>query len=587
MIKQPRHINNQSKRQTAIALMVLLLMGFSACHDTKKVTEEPSIFKQRKPFKDLFHQANSEKMIGHYEKAIALFEECLSMEAENPAVLFALSDLYEKMGDKTKTLSYAEKAYQFQKENKWYALRLADLYFERNEFGKTADLYAKVISDEKNIDLKFRYTDALIKAGRFNEAVKMLDEIELETGKIPEVTFTKYDLLVGLGEVEKAEKELQDFIAENETDSDYKIMVAEFYMQQNKFDQSQKIVESILVGDPDYGQAYIMLADLELRRDNLTGAFSNLEIGFANEGVDFDRKLQILRGLIPYASSDQRDFTEMRVGIAKLFDLIYNPALKNSKLHEYYGFFWLTQENYGRAEKEYQIACDLDPGSFNTWLQLLDTQKKLENYQGLFSNGKKAAELFPAQPIIYLLTGIGAKEIKAYQEAEEWLFLGKDLVVKDNPLSSEFLYQLGDMNFMRQDTDEGKFYFDQALQVYPANVKVYADRAERFMESNNLPQAEVEIKKGLDVVPNSAKLLDVYGRILFQKKDYDGAKEAFLKALYENYQDGAILERCGDAFFLAGKTDEAIELWGDAIKYGNDSVVLKRKFDEKTYYKPE
>lgn len=587
MIKKSRHINRLLNRQITPVLLALFLVGFSACHNTKEVTEEPSIFNQRKPFKDVFHQANSEKMIGHYEKAIALFEECLSLEAENPAVYFALSDLYEKMGDKTKTLTYAEKAYQFQQENKWYALRLADLYFERNEFGKTADLYAKIINDEKNIDLKFKYTDALIKAERFTEAVKMLDEIELETGKIPEVTFTKYDLLVGLGEIEKAEKELNDFMDENATDSDYKIMVAEFYMQQNKFDQSKKIIESILVLDPDYGQAYIMLADLELRQDNLTGAFSNLEIGFANEGVDFERKLQILRGLIPYTSNDQRDFAEMRSGIGKLFDIIYNPALKNSKLHEYYGFFWLTQENYTKAEKEYQIACDLDPTSFNTWLQLLDTQKKLENYEGLFTNGKKAAELFPAQPIIYLLTGIGAKEIEAYQEAEEWLFLGKDLVVKDNPLSSEFLYQLGDMNFMRKDMDEGKFYFDQALQVYPSNVKVYADRAERMMKANNLPQAEAEIKKGLDIVPNSSKLLDVYGQILFQKKDYDAAKEAFLKALHDNYQDAAILERCGDAFFLAGKPEEAVELWGDAIKYGNDSVVLKRKFDEKIYYEPE
>ena len=35
------------------------------------------------------------------------------------------------------------------------------------------------------------------------------------------------------------------------------------------------------------------------------------------------------------------------------------------------------------------------------------------------------------------------------------------------------------------------------------------------------------------------------------------------------------------------KKDKAIELWEEAIKYGNTSPVLKRKFEEKVYYESE
>ena len=572
---------SRGKRIFFLAMIIVL----SACGNEKKAAEQ-SVFNQRKVFKETFHEANSEKMIGHHEKAIELFEKCLVIEATNPAVHFALSDLYEKQGDPTKTLSHAEQAYELNKDNKWYTLRLADLYFAQERFDETADLYGRIIENEKNIDLKFKYVEALIRANRNSEAISMLNEIEVETGKIPEVSFTKYDLLVQSGKKEEAETELQALIDENPTDSDYKIMVAEFYMQQGNFAKSEKIVQSILDDDSEYGQAYIMMADLHLRQNDLDGTFLNLTKGFKSEDVELDRKLEILRGLIPYTAKNQRDYEEMRTGVSNLFDIVYDPNLNNGRLHEYYGFYWLTQENFERAETEYQLACDIDPSSFNTWLQLLSAQKELGNYSGMFSNGKKAADLFPAQPIIYLLTGIGAKESKEFEAAEEWFFLGKDLVVKDPQLQSEFLYQLGDMNYMQGNTDEGKFYFDQAIQTFPGNVNVYAENARRLMNDQKLDEAEAEIKKGIAVTPKSALLLDVYGQILFEKKEYSSAVDAFAQALYDNYYDGDLLERYGDALFLSGKTEDAVEIWAEAIKQGNDSDLLKRKLEEKKYIAP-
>ena len=107
------------------------------------------------------------------------------------------------------------------------------------------------------------------------------------------------------------------------------------------------------------------------------------------------------------------------------------------------------------------------------------------------------------------------------------------------------------------------------------------------MNKNELNQAEIEIKKGINIAPKSSKILDVYGQILFRKKEYKSASEAFLQALFENNTDGVILEHYADALYLDGEKEKAVELWGEAIKYGNDSELLKRKAEDKTYYKPE
>lgn len=573
-------------KSIGILSFLLIIAALPSCHNQKKGTEQ-SVFNQRKPFKELFHQANSEKMIGHAEKAIVLFEECLVIEPNNAAVHFALSELYGAQGEKAKALSHAEQAYTHNEENKWYVLHLADLYYEREQYAKTADLYAKIIDEEKNIDLKFKYVDVLMRTERSETAIKMLDEIEVETGKLPELSFTKYELYTKLGKTDLALKEIDNFIRESNSQDEAKTMVAEYYLDMGKTYDAQLLIDEVIKQNPSYGQAYILKADLEIRKGNLAGAFNNLEKGFKSNDVEIDRKLEIVRGLIPYADKNQIDYREMRVGIESLFAIIYDPSLENAALHEYYGLFLLAEERYVESANEFQLACDYNPSSFNTWLQLLSLQHQQKNFEALALNGTKAAELFPSQPILYLFAGMGEKELENYQAAEEWFFVGKESVVRDSQLSSEFLYQIGDLNYRQGNTEEGLFYFDQAITLNPGNVNVYESRARNLIAEKRLSEAETEIKNGLSAAPRNSNLLDLYGQILFMKKDYAGAAEAFQKALYEDFNNGELLERCGDALFLMGNRESGIEFWAEAIKKGNSSALLKRKFDNKVYYVAE
>ena len=57
----------------------------------------------------------------------------------------------------------------------------------------------------------------------------------------------------------------------------------------------------------------------------------------------------------------------MRTGIQHLFDLIYDPVLKTVPHTILRNLF--TSDKFDEATKQYQIACDLNPGSFETWIQ--------------------------------------------------------------------------------------------------------------------------------------------------------------------------------------------------------------------------
>lgn len=79
-------------------------------------------------------------------------------------------------------------------------------------------------------------------------------------------------------------------------------------------------------------------------------------------------------------------------------------------------------------------------------------------------------------------------------------------------------------------------------------------------------------------------MLDLYGVVLIKKKSYNAAIVFLEKALYENIYNGSIMEHFGDAYFLSGEEVKGLELWKEAVKYGNDNQLLKRKIADKKYY---
>ncbi|WP_066757419.1 tetratricopeptide repeat protein [Crocinitomix algicola] len=583
MIKLNQHI---FQKTSIFSILLTVASIITSCTDTKEVIQEQNAYETRKAFKIRFHEANSEKIIGHYEKAIELFEACLVYQPEHPAVHFALSDLYETTRNDDKTLYHAQLAYKYDSSNKWYTLRLADLYFGQENYAKTADLYEGIIADEKNIEIKFKYTETLIRAGRNERAISMLNEIEVETGKIPEVSFTKYDLYSRMGLIELAESEMKAFLDDSPTNLENKIIAAEFYMQNNRLKKSSQLINDVIKLDPNNGQAYIMMADIELRQDNVKGAFYNLYKGFKSKEVELDRKLEITRGLIPYAANDKLDYQEMRKGIDTLFSIIYDPELQNAKMHDYYGYYLMVCNKKMEAEKEYAKAVQLNKGSYNNWIQLLNLQNDLHLHKKQLETSQEAMTLFPAQPVFYLFGGIAAKELSEFEQAEEYLFLGKDLVVKDPQLSSEFLYQIGDMNYRMDEPQDGAFYFEQALGIFPSNPSVYLHQSKNLLQQSQLDAALEKVNEGLMKLPKNIKLLELKGDILFQQKLYKTAAENYLKALYDNYYNATILEKYGDALSLNGETEKSVEMWQEAVEFGGSSPLLLKKIENQTYFAP-
>jgi len=574
--------------QVLKSLLVFAVFSFTliACKTQAGATEGDSKERNEQAFRNHFHDAIAEKMIGHYDRAIELFEHCLTLNQSSHATYFALSELYEITGNQAKAIQSAENAYRLDATNKWYALRLGDLFFSIGDYQNSAKYFdAGIDETEKNIDLKFKYAESLIYSNQYQKAIVVMDEIEVETGKIPELSLTKHDMYLSLGEDEKAEHELNSLIADNPSNVENRIVVADYFLKTNQLDKAKLIAEETIKLNPESGTAYIIIADVALRKGDLDAAFENLKKGFVKEDVTIERKLELVWGLAPYAFEGATDEAKkIESGVESLFLLIYDVELKNEKLHRYYGTFLKNQGKKPEALAQFKLAFALKNSDFSTMEQLLNIEYEMNAYSNLYLDGQKAIELYPSQPMFYLLTGIGAYESGKFDAAEEYLFLGKDLVVQDNELAAEFYYHLGKVLCLQKKYTEGYVHFEKSKDLFPAGAKVYGSKAKFLLEEKKTSDAEIEIKIGLTIDANNAVVLYAQGLIYLSKKEYSFAVKSLEKAMMNDVNNGLIIETYGDALYLSGEKDKAVVTWIDAEKKGNESLLLKRKIADKMYY---
>lgn len=569
----------------------LLLFAF-ACKN-KKSTDK-SVQKAQLEFKDKFHQANSEKMIGHYERAVVLFNECLVIKPKSAACFFGLSQIYISQNESEKGLSNAEQAYEINPKNKWYLVHLADLYFGVGNYHKSATLYSTLFSDfeETNIEYRYKLVESLIYSNQNEDAIEQLDLIELETGKSPEISLTKHDLYNNIGKPNNATGEIESLLIEYPGNEEIRVTILDYYLQTNQIEKAAAMAEEILIINPKNGNAHLGLADVEIRKNHIDKSFDYLEIGFQDKTVNPQRKMALLSGLTSYAL-DKKDPNSSVIN--SRLDTLFKIENENQSLNPDFLLIYATFLDYNnqkiQAREKFKSVTVIDPSNYNGWDALLNINYELNQFDSLYINGNEALEYFPAQPIIYLLAGIGAYESKRFDKAEELLFLGKDLVIKDNSLISEFQYHTGKMHWHNNDKEEAKKYFDKALITEPGNAKVYNGYALFLLKDSEFEQAEVQIKKAIAIDSKNEFYLDTYGQILIKLKKYTSAIETLESAVTINYENAEILEHYGDALFLSGQTKNGLEMWKEALKQVQTQNIqyknidtLNKKITDKKYY---
>ncbi len=567
-------------------LFIILSFSFISCKTNSKLNTfsknkgQNLTEKEQTALTTTFFEANKEKILGNKLIAEGIFLKCLKIDSHNDASMFELASLYYERKSYKDALDYINEAISINKNNTWYKILKATILQETKQFKDAAEIYKEITELEPNrIEYKDELANNLVLAEKCTEAIKIYNDIEKNYGFNEEIVFKKIQLYQKAKEFDAAINEVETLINLFPTELKYYGMLSELYMNSKKEDKAFETYNKMLQIDSNYAYVHLSLADYYRSKGDEGKFFNEIKLAFKSADLDIDTKVKIL--LSYYTISENNN--KLKTQAFELLDILMKVHPDEPKAHSIYSDFLYRDKQLEKARDELKILTNTTKDKFVIWHQLLIIESELSDYESIVTDSKKALELFPAQPILYLFNGMANYFLKNYEDAINILQKGKDFVFNDNEMLAEFYSYIGDANHESKKNKESFEAYEKVLALTPNNPYVLNNYSYYLsLTGDSLEKAAKMALKANELSPNEDSFQDTYGWILYKLQKFEEAKKWIQKAMENGgTNSGVILEHYGDILFKLNKKDEAFYYWEKAKIKGNGSEFLDEKISKK------
>jgi tetratricopeptide (TPR) repeat protein len=591
--------NHYSFSGTHILLIVFGASLFFACNSSKKITattpvqaekrigsshvEEVISSKNLLRFEYNFYNANTEKILGNYDQALRLYLTSLDANPKSAAAMYEVATILEQKQNFQQALHYSKKAAMLDADNIWYQELYINCLKENRRWQEVINAYQNLIKKRPN-DIEYYYelanTYLLIK--KTDEAFKIFDDLEKRFGFNKDISLQKISVFQITHHTDKAIEETKKLIKDNPNEPSYYGILGDLYQDKGESSKAFDAYKKMLDADPDNPYVHISLANYYSKQKQDSKAFEETIIAFKSKDLDIDTKIKMLMSYYYTTATD----TQFKTDADTLCKIVVQVHPNEAKAYAIYGDFLYRDKKPAEARIQYRKAIELDKEKYALWNQLLVIDSELSDNEALLKDSKDAIELFPTQPLPYLLNGVTNLQFKNYNEAVTSLNMGKDYVLDNQGLLSQFYGYLGDAYYQLKNYTESDFAFDNSLKADKNNIVVLNNYAYYLSLRNvNLEKAEAMSKRSNDLDPDNSSYQDTYGWVLYKMGKYNDAKIWIGKAIANlSTINGTLQEHYGDILYKMGDTENAVKYWENAKKTGEASDVIDKKIADKKLY---
>ena len=558
------------------ALCVLPLFLSAQGGDGNELSE-----RDQKKFDAHFFEAQRYKQIERYDEAIANFMACYKLDPKNPSVAFELGKLLYKSGRQEEGLRFLEEAHVLEPSNQWMSVELANVYQVSGKTKEAAEILESLCQNyPDNLSYKYDLAQLYFAQKKYKACINTLDEIEVVTGVNAELTNQKKDIYLLLNDVEGAQREMQRLVATFPANLDYRGALARFYLANDASDKAISEYREMIAMAPNDPRAHLDLANVYRQLNQYDSSYHHLQVAMASPVLDIDAKVQVLYS---FYQAGERDSVMRKMG-HELMQLSVEATPKEPKLYALRADYYLRDNQFLPARNDLRRATRLGANQLQIWSQILLLDARLALNDSLAADGEVCVDLYPNQPLGYLMAGSGNALIGNENKAIDFLEAGLDYVIDNPELEEQFYISLADAYHRLEKHRESDSYFEKALDINPRNPSTLNNYA--FY----LSVRGVQLDKALEMTqtcnslsPMNGVFLDTWAWVLYQKGSYGQALEKIEEALkYGGEDSGEVLEHYGDILFKLGRVEDAVAAWKRAAEKPDASPRLNDKIAKRT-----
>lgn len=409
-------------------------------------------------FQENFFEALKQKGIENYEKAVTALLQCEKIEPENPVVHFELGKNYRLLENYDAAIQSLQKANRLKPNQEWVMVELMETYYDNNDYEPAILIAQKLVPF--NSKYNNNLADLYLRAKKYDELLALLDKLDAQLG-INEFRLGLRQQIYAMTENTPAQIQvLKDAIKANpENEVNYLNLVFVYSaegMQKEAFDAAEDMRNKF----PTSKVVHLALYKFYLDSNNTAGALESMKTVLKAEEIDPESKFKVLNDFLGFVNENPQYENELKE-VTTIFAETENIPGVYQKLGEYY--LLKDQKQQALTFFEMGIAKDLD--NLDLLQRILLLQLDLGKFDDAARISGEALELFPGQPLLYLINGVALNNKKEFTAAEQILTFGLDYVIDNKKMEADFLVQLAIASSGLGNAAKAKEFQDKANEI--------------------------------------------------------------------------------------------------------------------------
>ena len=385
-------------------------------------------------FQEHFFEALKQKGIENYDRAVDALHKCLNLNSKLPIIYFELGKNYNKLKNFGAAEDNLKKAISMQPDNVWFLDELYDVYHQQDDIKnalKTVKQLVKYHPDYKE-DLAALY----VREEKYKQALDILDELDEEFGLSESRDAMRNDIYSITGNADDRIENLEQRIINNPNNEDNHLKLIYRYSQTGDRKNAYKAAKNLLKVRPDSKFVHLALYKFYLQDGKVDDAISSVKIALASPEINADAKAKVLKDFVGFVSKNPEYESDL-VDITALVD-----DSKDAQTHSDLGQYYLKAGDKVKALSNFKEALKQDPNDFKLIKDVLLLQLDIKDYKAVVNDSQYALELYPAQPLLYLVNGVANNNLNQYKKAIDNLEMGLDFLVDNTNMEADFYSQL-------------------------------------------------------------------------------------------------------------------------------------------------
>lgn len=457
---------------TLILKRHILLALLGICYSTtflaqENVGDEPTddLGNVTDEFQENLFEALKQKSIENYELALSALDKAEKVSNNNKEALAIIS--FEKAKNYIELKQYNEAEIQLKEvlsaePGKIDVLeKMYDLYYLTREYEKALPLVQKLVLEDE--DYKEDLANLYSRTKQYEKALTVLDELDESWGESVYRNTLRNQIYRVTGNSAGAIDNLEKKVDTNPKNEQDYLNLIYLYSEEGNSTKAFETAKELKKNNPKSELVHLALYKFYLDEGNTAEALKSMEVVFKSQQIDKAGQYRVLGDFLQFVEKNPQYEVELDKQIQKF------SADDNGQVFEKLGDFYMKKNKKDTALKFYEKGTKGDPDNFsllkNTILLQLDFNK-FEDAKKLSESG---LEIFPAQPILYLLNGIALNNLSSFDAALESLETGIDYLFDDSKMEKDFYEQLSIAYTGKGDSNKALQYTKKAQAIQLPN----------------------------------------------------------------------------------------------------------------------